>query len=139
MPTELSQETSVLSITDLRLIHHWTLQPHRGFGSTAEEEIFWQTELPSLGYVHPFLMHILLAVSSLHLVQCYPENKKHFVAGHQSAALPAYRHLLKDLEKNVDEQRGRAMVSFATLTAVYALLCPPAADAQLFGADSAIV
>ena len=141
LPRQLSEEITVLSMTDLRLIHHWTLQAYRGFGNTAEEEIFWQTQLPSLGYVHPFLMHILLAVSSLHLARLSPDDHKHFMAvaaRHQSTALPAYRQELEDLESNVDEQKGRAMVSFASLTAVYALLCPPVTDAGMSTAVSAI-
>ena len=133
IPTELSEETTVLSITDLRLIHHWTLHAYKGFGSNATEEVFWQTQLPLLGHVYPFLMHIILAVSSLHLAQLSPERRKYFetvAASHHDAALPAYRYVVKDLEANMDEQRGRAMVSFASLTAVYALLCPTAVDEQ---------
>ena len=133
LPTELSEETTVLPITDLRLIHHWTLYAYKGFGSNATEEVFWQKQLPLLGHVYPFLMHIILSISSLHLAQHFPEKRKHFetvAASHHDAALPAYRYVIKDLEANADEQRGRAMVSFASLTAVYALLCPTAVDDQ---------
>ena len=73
-------------------------------------------------------------MSSLHMSQLHPARQDHFVAiaaSHQSIALPAYRHAVKEMKNNMDESRGRAMVSFATLTAVYAMLCPPLTDSGL--------
>ena len=78
LPTELSGQTTVLSITDLRLLQDWTLQTLKGFDSAPEEDVFWQQDLPELGYAHAFLMHILLAASSLQLAQPSPKKGNHF-------------------------------------------------------------
>ena len=71
---------------------------------------------------------MLLAISSLHLAQQRPEQKTHYMTlaiEHQTTALPAYRHAIKNLTSETDEQISRAMMSYAGLTAVYALLSPP--------------
>ena len=103
------------------------MKAYKGFGSNDHEEIFWQTELPQLACTHPFLMHSLLAISALHLARVSSDQMDYYqniAANHQDMALPAYRYAITDLERNINEQRGHAMVAFASLTTVYALLCP---------------
>ena len=131
--SELNERTTKLGITDLRLLHNWTLEAYKGFGGTIEEESFWQTEVPQLACTHPFLMHSLLAISCLHLARQSTDGRAHYptiAAEHQNKALPAYRSIINDLERSKTEQNGRAMVAFAKLVTVYAVLSPPSADYQ---------
>lgn len=87
-------------------------------------------------------MHSLLAVSSLQLARLYPHNGEYFLvaaANHQDIALPAYRYVISDLEHSImDEQKGRAMVAFSSLTIVYALLCPQPAELGIPKGQSAL-
>ena len=123
----MSEESTTLSVTDLQLLQNWTLEAYKGFGDTAEEESFWQTGLPQLAFAHPFLMHSILAISSLHLARHSTNDEARFqalAATHQDLALPAYRYVISDMQRSIDEEKGRAMVAFASLTVVYAMLRP---------------
>ena len=131
--SELNEQTTVLSITDLRLLHNWTLEAYKGFGDTSEEEGFWQIEVPQLACAHPFLMHSLMAISCLHLARQSMDRRDHYptiAAEHQNKALPAYRSTISNLERSRNEQKGRAMVAFAKLVPIYAVLSGPSADYQ---------
>lgn len=128
--SELNEQTTALSITDLRSLHNWTLEAYKGFGDdTSEVESFWQIEVPQLACSHPFLMHSLLAISCLHLARHSMDRRDHYhilAAEHQNKALPAYRFIVSDLARSRNEQMARAMVTFATLIPIYAVLSPPA-------------
>ena len=131
---ELSEQTTALSITDLRSLHNWTLEAYKGFGDTSEAESCWQIEVPQLACSHPFLMHSLLAISCLHLARHSMDRRDYYytiAAEHQNKALPAYRSIVSDLERSKNEQKARAMVAFASLIPIYASLLPPSADCQL--------
>ena len=111
----------------MELLHNWTLEAYKGFGGTAVEETFWQARLPQLAFTYPFLIHSILAISSLRLARVSTTRKEHYLitaANHQDMALPAYRLAIVDVNGNTTEEKGHAMVAFATLTTVYALLRP---------------
>lgn len=130
----MSEQTTALGVTDLQLLHNWSLEAYKGFGSTVNEEVFWQRDLPNVAFVYPFLLHSLLAISSLHLARLHGDRKEHFLAvaaDHESKALPAYRAVIRDFERSIDEQKGQIMVAFASLTTVYALLCSQSLDSSL--------
>ena len=137
----LNEQTTALGITDLQLIHNWTLEAYKGFGHTMEEDSFWQIEVPQLAFTHPFLLHSLLAISSLHLARRSTDRRAHYhtiAAQYQNKALPAYRSIISDLERSETEQNGRAMVAFTNLTTIYAVLSPVATDPQLSKASREI-
>ena len=139
--SELNEQTTALGITDLRLLHNWTLEAYKGFGDTIEQKSFWQIEVPQLACTHPFLMHSLLAISCLHLARQSTDRSAYYftiAAEHQDKALPAYRSIISDLERSRTEQKGRAMVAFTKLTTIYAVLSPISADSQLSTASRAL-
>ena len=134
LQSELNEQTTTLSITDLRLLHNWTLWAYKGFGDTSKDEILWQIEVPQLACSHPFLMHSLLAISCLHLARQSMDRRDHYriiAAEHQNKALPAYRSINNDLKRSRNERNARAVVVFASLIAIYAVLLPPSADDRL--------
>ena len=129
----LNEQTTALGITDLRLLHNWTLEAYKGLGDIVEEESFWQIEVPQLACTHPFLMHSLLAISCLHLARQSMDRRDHYptiAVEHQNMALPTYRSIISDIENSKNEQKGRAMVAFASLTTIYAVLSPPSTDSR---------
>ena len=132
--SQLNEQTTALGITDVRLLHNWTVEAYKGFGDTIEEKNFWQIEVPQLACIHPFLMHSLLAISCLHLARQSTDRSAHYptiAAEHQNKALPAYRSIISDLESSRTEQSGRAVVAVTSLTTIYAVLSPISADSQL--------
>lgn len=56
------------SITDVLLMHHYTLYTSQTIGVLDEVGIheFWRTRVPPLAHNHPFLMHALLSTASAH-------------------------------------------------------------------------
>ena len=75
-----------MNIIDLELLHNWTLEAYKGFGGTESEEVFWQAQLPQMAFTHTFLMHSLLAISSLHLARLSEDRNTLFLnmaANHQ--------------------------------------------------------
>ena len=125
---EWNEQTTALNITNLRSLHNWTLEAYKGFGDdTSEAESFWQIEVPQLACSHPFLMHSLLAISCLHLARRSMDRRDYYhmiAAEHQNKALPAYRSIVSDLARSRDEQKASAMIAFATLIPIYAVLSP---------------
>lgn len=139
--SELNEQITALGMTDLRLLHNWTFEAYKGFGDTIKEDSFWQIEVPQLAFTHPSLMHGLLAISCLHLARRSRDRRTHYptiAAEHQNKALPAYRSIISDLERNRTEQEGLAVVAFTRLTTIYAILSPIATDSQLSKASRAI-
>ena len=72
-------------------------------------------------------MRGILAVSALHLARTVPDEQQTFLviaAYHQDMALPSYRRIILDVEKNMTEQNCHAVVAFASLTSAHSLACP---------------
>lgn len=91
-PTELTEQSTTLSINDLRLLHNWTLHAYKALGNSDEERTLWQSDLPQLALVHLSLMNGILAISSLHLARYSVDREDSLLdtaADHQSLALPA--------------------------------------------------
>ena len=122
----LDQATD-LNVTDLRLLHHWTISASMGFGDKPGDEKQWQVEIPKIAYKHPFLMRGILAISALHLSRILPDEQQNsllIAAYHQDMALPSYRGIIYDADKNMTDQNCHAVIAFASLTSAHSLACP---------------
>ncbi|KAL9115980.1 MAG: hypothetical protein Q9227_000348 [Pyrenula ochraceoflavens] len=104
---------------DLILLQNWSTAAYLGFGDRPGDSRIWQVDVVQLAYNSPFLMRGILAVSALHMAHTHPEREEDYVreaTNHQIAALPAYRHALKQ----ITEYNCQALLAFAGLTTVYA-------------------
>lgn len=126
-PKELCERTTELNVVDLQLVQHWISSAYTGFGEGPEDEKFWQSEVLNMGFSHPFLLRIILAISALHLARLSHDRRPDLLvtaATHQDKALPAYRYIVDNLTTSMNEQNCQAIAAFSTLTTVYALANP---------------
>jgi hypothetical protein len=59
-------------MTDLALMHHWTLSTSLTISTTPAVQRLWRENITLLATQHDFLMHGLLAISALHLHTIHP-------------------------------------------------------------------
>jgi hypothetical protein len=124
-----------LNISDLELMHHWTLSAYTGFGYRPGDEIMWRDEIPRIALKQPFLMRGLLAVSALQLARLMPAQKEHYLAvaaHHQNLALPCYRYLVEDVGHRMTPENCHAIAAFGHLTTAYAFATPHPPGSVLF-------
>ena len=79
-----------------------------------------------LGFRYPFLMRGILAVSALHLARLHPESSQHWLvvaASHQEQALPAYRFIINDVGRNMDDGNIHAVNAYAILCMAESIAC----------------
>ena len=86
-------------ITDLELMHHYTTVTYTTIPTPSHTEHVLRDDIPRLGIRFPYLMHQLLAVSSLHIAYLSPEpqtSKKYLMCAsyHQSIAIGGIRTTL---------------------------------------------
>jgi hypothetical protein len=86
-------------IADLELMHHYATITYATIPTPSHTEHVLQANIPRLGIRFPYLMHQLLAVSSLHIAYLSPEPqtaKKYLVSAsyHQSIAIGGIRTTL---------------------------------------------
>jgi len=91
----------------------------------------WRNAVPEEGLSHPFLMHGILALSSLHLARTVPDPLRraaylNSAVGHQNQALALFRELLGD----INEGNAKAMFAFANIVVVYTFGFPHTPDVQ---------
>ena len=94
-------------------------------------DVVWRNAVPEEGLSHPFLMHGILALSSLHLARTAPEPSRRAAylnraVVHQNQALALFRELLGD----INEGNAKAMFAFASIVVVYSFGFPHTPDVQ---------
>ncbi|KAK3302854.1 uncharacterized protein B0T15DRAFT_257907 [Chaetomium strumarium] len=114
------EEDTANWVFDLELLHHFTSSAFRTLmlSPTKDEQTdwLWQNEIPKQGFVHVYLLHQILAISSYHLAHLHPENRHAYT-------LRASQHL------NAGIRRMRTALSNITPTNCHALFT---ASALLF-------
>jgi hypothetical protein len=96
------QKTDTLQSLDCELTYHWINHTAHSFSADPERTHVWATSFPQLAFKHDFLLHTLLATSSLHLACTTTkprDHDKYFAAcdEHFHWAIKKYRLQLFDL------------------------------------------
>ncbi|KAL4861905.1 hypothetical protein BDV12DRAFT_190779 [Aspergillus spectabilis] len=80
-PTATSSiESGGISISDLHLFHHFTISTVRTLvDETTDGKTVWQTHVPQWGMSFPPIMHLILAISALHLASVSPDTQKSYI------------------------------------------------------------
>ncbi|KAK4445437.1 hypothetical protein QBC34DRAFT_358224 [Podospora aff. communis PSN243] len=92
-----SSTTDDTWITDLELMHHYMTSTYTTIPTPTDTEHVLRDDIPRLGIRFPYLMHQLLAVSSLHLACLSPETSKKYLVSashHQAIAIAGIRTTL---------------------------------------------
>ncbi|KAL3446177.1 hypothetical protein BJX65DRAFT_309167 [Aspergillus insuetus] len=70
-----------ISLSDLHLFHHFTTTTYRTLSeeSPATRRL-WQSLIPAWGISFPSILHLILALSALHLASLHPDRRDEYVA-----------------------------------------------------------
>lgn len=120
-----------LNLLDLELMIQWCNSTFRTLSRNERTDPIWRTIVPEEALSHPFLMHGILALSSLHLARTGPEPSRRAsylnrAVAHQNQALALFRELLGD----VKESNAKAMFAFAGIVVIYTFAFPHTPDVQ---------
>ncbi|KAL2135135.1 hypothetical protein VTI74DRAFT_9728 [Chaetomium olivicolor] len=91
------EEDTANWVFDLELLHHFTTSTYSTFQLDAgrhETRRMWQVEVPKQAFVHIFLLHQILAISSYHLAYLNPQSRKAYslrASQHQNAGIRGMR------------------------------------------------
>ncbi|KAJ5969920.1 hypothetical protein N7501_006168 [Penicillium viridicatum] len=122
---------STLNLNDLELMIQWCNTTYQALSRNERTDPIWRTIVPEEALSHPFLMHGILALSSLHLARTGPEPTRrgsylNRAVAHQNQALALFREMLGD----VNESNAKAMFAFAGIVVIYTFAFPHTPGAQ---------
>ncbi|KAI1140285.1 hypothetical protein F5Y05DRAFT_312120 [Hypoxylon sp. FL0543] len=63
-----------LTVDDLELLHHYLTDAQLSQG----HKVLWQVKVPRLAFTHHYALHLLLAISALHMMRLEPDRSEHF-------------------------------------------------------------
>lgn len=123
--------TNQLNINDLELIMHWHNSTYRSVSRDSTVEGIWQKAVPQEAVQHPFLMHGLLALSSLDRA-CgsggrVREERVRIAQQHQNRAIGGLS-AVRRLEDNRSLSTCNAMFALACVMIYYDLALPLLTD-----------
>ncbi|GFF58800.1 hypothetical protein IFM46972_11206 [Aspergillus udagawae] len=111
--------SSVLSLLDLELLHHWHTVTAEYLADAKPLQDIIRTVMPQEGLANPFLMHSVLAVSALHRAHSAPSDHGQMYAEaamrHHSRSLA----LCTPLFKNITRQNCHALFALSCLVPVF--------------------
>ncbi|KAG5807341.1 hypothetical protein H9Q74_003489 [Fusarium xylarioides] len=115
-----SQQSLSLNVDDLRLYHHYITVTSLTFG----DDTMWHDKIPLLAFDNEFILHLILAVSALHLARLQaPEATKYekLAEHHHSKAVAHVTNLLPQ----INHQNCSALYIATVLICNYAFAKPP--------------
>ncbi|KAJ5815111.1 hypothetical protein N7474_006888 [Penicillium riverlandense] len=123
--------TPILNIADLELMIQWCNSTYENLSRNELTDPVWQYAVPIEALSHPFLMHGILALSSLHLARTGLELARRAsylcrAVAHQNQALSLFRGVLGDINKT----NSKAIFAFVGIVVVYTFGFPHSPDVQ---------
>lgn len=119
--------TNQLNINDLELIMHWCSTTYRSVSRDSTVEGIWQKTVPQEAIQHPFLMHGLLALSSLDRASgCnggIREERVRIAQQHHARAMAGLSGVRR-LENRLSLSTCNAMFALACVMVYYDLALP---------------
>jgi hypothetical protein len=76
----LDGSTKTISLVDLQLFHHFTISTYKLMREEGDDtQDVWQKHLPEWGVEFPSILHLILALSALHLAHEKPEQREQYI------------------------------------------------------------
>jgi Fungal specific transcription factor domain len=123
-----------LDVATAELMHNYTTSTCFSLFD-PEMQTFMQTTVPQMGFEHKHILHLILAVSALHLAHFKRARRGYYLDladRHYQAGLRIATSLLS----NLDEENCHSIYLFTTMTTTYSLAKgPKAGDFMLFRDD----
>ncbi|KAF9695356.1 hypothetical protein EKO04_006459 [Ascochyta lentis] len=114
IPVTPIHDPLALNILQMRLLHHYTTVTAQSLGADPDAHAVYATVVPQTAFEYPFLLHIILALSALHLSRLQefgPTAVEYALIGgqHHEAALVNFQSTVRD----IDESNFKAVLMFA--------------------------
>ncbi|CAG7996593.1 unnamed protein product [Penicillium nalgiovense] len=71
--------TSTISLADLQLLHHYTIDTYQTMTTSPDLQTVWQKTLVQWGIEFPYILHLILALSALHLAHEQPDLQEQYI------------------------------------------------------------
>jgi hypothetical protein len=107
-------------LSDLALMHHWTVSTSLQTGVPKDHVEFFQSVIPEVGFKHPFVSHAILSVAALHVAHLSKlDREQHIIRAiqHHNASLEGFRNAVAD----INEGNSEALFIWSTLNSLYVL------------------
>ncbi|ORY59122.1 uncharacterized protein BCR38DRAFT_64678 [Pseudomassariella vexata] len=98
---DLGTATTSTWVTDLELMHHWTVSTYRTLPRANEVFTIWQTEIPKMSLKYTYLLHQILAIAAYHLAVLEPDKRAMYLmqaSNHQDHAAKGLRCALPSID-----------------------------------------
>ena len=105
-------------LSDLALLHHWTVSTCRSIISSSPADYCWQVVYPQIGSRHPFVMHSILSLAALHLAHTDRDSAANHAldaSRHHNEGLKGFREAMDNMSKDNTD----ALFACSTLNIVY--------------------
>ncbi|EXL90005.1 hypothetical protein NOF04DRAFT_5398 [Fusarium oxysporum II5] len=119
-PETPSQQSLPLNVDDLRLYHHYITVTSLTFG----DDVMWRDKIPRLAFDNPYILHLMLALSALHLARLRTMEATKYeqlAEQHHSIALSHVTNLLPQIKR----ENCSALYIATVLVCNYAFAKPP--------------
>lgn len=127
----MNGEQSLFTLQDLELLQHWTLYTSETMSDVDEITSIMKIFVPGEGFRHAYLMHAIMAVTSLHIAQLRPSQEPNYVrlaTHHQTCALAYLRTALHD----ITAENCHAIHATGHLIVKYAFAAPRSQTSLVF-------
>ena len=111
---------------NLELFHHFTTTTYATLTTDDDLRELWRLVVPRIAFRYEFVMHALLAMSSLHLSFLGSRDETYAVvaAKHHDKALESLRAAFH----TEDPQHATALFAASSLVGLYVYACPPVVE-----------
>ncbi|CAG8130723.1 unnamed protein product [Penicillium olsonii] len=137
----IKADDSSINMEHLQIFHHYSISTCKSLSSDPSATEMFRVELPQMANEQPFIMHLIMALSSRHLQFLTSEKSKkthyaNFAENQFSAALPKLRQSLAHL----DEKSSQALYISSLLVCWYVFARGPSpGDYLLFSDDVPLI
>lgn len=131
------QQAPALNVLDLELLHNFCTSTCYTLHSDPNLKTLWRINVPQLGFAHDFVLHGILALSSLHLAHCRPMQRERFLSQavlHNQAGLRAVSPIIP----NITKENCSAVYLFSVLTFIVTLASPRIPGDLLVNGDTSL-
>lgn len=120
--SNVGTDSSLYTLSDLALLHHWTMVTSPNIVQSPSVNYIWQSEFPQFAFKDAALMSRILSLAALHRANLDPANRDTamMVAGqHHSQAISG---LMESLLQDNETEHDNCIFANAVLTSFYAFI-----------------
>ncbi|KAJ5814714.1 C6 finger domain protein [Penicillium riverlandense] len=135
-PTETQpQPPGAISYPDLQLFHNFVIETYRTLADTPEAENVWQRHIVQWGIAFPSILHLILAISALHLGHENPALRDQYVQQAGDHFTFGVRSVTSILNQLNEDNCQKVYISAVLICFIYFARRPHAGEYLIFSDD----